>query len=185
MVYAKLGNDALKCGLHGYVSLDISSGGHAALFMDINQSKFYISLRRKVEHLARLISTPQLAGGLYDEYTSAESLDQLLVQSIDEALTDLLGKRTRDAVYDHLERNYALGRTDIPDHMNKFFELMEETFGKGSKTIGKAIIKKMFGKLEWNFVEIPGYEFMDYLEAIRKRITRTLIEQVNSSSKIQ
>jgi hypothetical protein len=133
--------------------------------------------------LARLVSAPQTARGLYDQYSSAESLGDLLIQSIDEALTDLLGKRTREAVYDHLERNYALGRTDIPDHLNKFFELMEETFGKGSKTIGKSIIKKMFSKLEWNFVEIPGYEFMDYLEAIRKRITRNLIEQLNSSSK--
>lgn len=135
--------------------------------------------------MARLISAPQTAASLYDEYTAAESLGDLLVQSMDEALADVLGKRTREAVYDHLERNYALSRADIPDHLSKFFELMEETFGKGSKTIGKSIIKKMFSKLEWNFVEIPGYEFMDYLEAIRKRITRTLIEQVNSSPKTQ
>lgn len=135
--------------------------------------------------MERVVSASQITGGPYDKYSAAESLGDLLVESIDETLTDLLGKRTREAVYDHLERNYSFGRTDIPDHLNKFFELMEEIFGKGSKTIGKSIIKKMFSKLEWNFVDMPGYEFIDYLEAIRKRITRTLIEQVNSSSKTQ
>ncbi len=138
-----------------------------------------------VDHMERVVPASQIAGHLYDEYTASESLGDLLVQCIDESLTDLLGKRTREAVYDHLERNYALSRTEIPDHLNKFFELMEETFGKGSRTIGKSIIKKMFNKLEWTFVDMPGYEFMDYLEAIRKRITRTIIEQVNSSSKTQ
>jgi len=130
----------------------------------------------QVSHLEAVISASAIAGSLYAPDAAARSLDDLLLLCIDEVLTDLLGKRTREAVYDCLERNYSLSRSDIPGHLNKFFELLEETFGKGSKTIGKLIIKRMFDKLEWKFEDIPGFEFMDYMEAIRRRIARVLIE---------
>ena len=107
---------------------------------------------------------------------TAGSLEDLLLQCIDEVLVDLLGTKAREAVYDHLERNHGLSRRDISRHMNKFLELLEETFGKGGKTIEKAIIKRLYRKLEWDFYDNPGYEFMDYLDGIRARIARTLIE---------
>jgi hypothetical protein len=137
--------------------------------------------------LEGIITASAPAGKLQTPGATASSLEDLLLLCIDEVLADLLGRRTREAVYDNLERNYSLSRSEIPGHMNKFLGLLEETFGKGSKTIGKTIIKRMFDKLEWKFVDVPGYEFMDYLEAIRSRIARTLLEQAkkNSSSKIQ
>jgi rRNA pseudouridine-1189 N-methylase Emg1 (Nep1/Mra1 family) len=130
--------------------------------------------------LEHLISASHVEGRLGAPETTARSLDDLLQQCIDEVLSDLLGTRAREAVYDHLERNYKLSRREIPRHMNKFLELLEETFGKGSKTIGKAIIKRLYGKLEWDFYDNPGYEFMDHLDAIRARIARTLIEHAKS-----
>lgn len=130
--------------------------------------------------MEHLISASSIAGSLRAPDRTARSLDDLLQQCIDEVLSDLLGTRAREAVYDHLERNHALSRTDIPRHMNKFMELLEETFGKGSKTIGKAIIKRLYEKLEWDFYDNPGYEFMDHLDAIRARIARTLIEHAKS-----
>jgi hypothetical protein len=122
---------------------------------------------------ARTFYTPEMTAG---------SLNDLLLQCTDEALTDLLGKRTREAIYDYLERNCSLSRNEIPTHLNKFIELLEETFGKGSRTIAKSIIRRMYEKLEWKFVDIPGYEFVDYLETIRARIARTLIEQAGMKS---
>jgi hypothetical protein len=119
---------------------------------------------------------------LYVPETTAKSLDELLVLCIDEVLTDLLGSRTREAVYDYLERNQSLARNDIPRHLNKFLGLLEKTFGKGSKTIEKSIIKRLYDKLEWEFVEIPNFEFTDYLDAIRSRIARALVEHAKSNS---
>ena len=120
------------------------------------------------------------ARSLYVPDTSAKSVDDLLLLCIDEVLGDLLGTRAREAVYDCLERNYCLARGDVPKHVNKFLELLEETFGKGSKTIGKSIIRRMFDKLEWRFYDNPGYEFMDYLEAIRAEIAKVLISHGKS-----
>lgn len=118
-----------------------------------------------------------------DGYALPSTLDSLLVESIDEVLTDLLGRKTREAIYDYIERNYSFNRENLPKNLHKFFELLDQTFGKGSKTIGNAIIKKLFKKLKWEFAKIPGFEFFDYLEAARARIARELIEQAKSDTK--
>jgi hypothetical protein len=111
---------------------------------------------------------------LLTEATNApmDAIDHLLVESMDEALTGLLGKRAREAVFEHLERNCLLTREEIPNRLADFFALMDETFGKGSKTIAKVIAKRLYAKLGWEYVEIPSYEFEDYVRVARDRLDR-------------
>jgi hypothetical protein len=130
--------------------------------------------------LKHIISASCVDGGVYTPDTNVRSVDDLLLQSIDEVLSDLLGRRAREAIYDHLERNYSLARSDLPKHVSKFLELLEATFGKGGRTIWKLIARRMYEKLEWNFYDNPGYEFIDYLEEIRVKITKSLIEHAKS-----
>lgn len=112
---------------------------------------------------------------------SAKTLNNLLSESIDEVLTDLLGRKARQAVYDYLARNCSLAKEDIPENMEKFFEVTEEAFGKGSRTIAKCIVKRLFLKLEWKFENIPGFEFQDYLEMARARIARELVDKAKAN----
>jgi hypothetical protein len=101
-----------------------------------------------------------------------DAIGHLLVESMDEALTGLLGKRAREAVFEHLERNCLLTREEIPNRLADFFGLMDETFGKGSKTIARVIAKRLYSKLGWEYVEIPSYEFEDYVRVARDRLDR-------------
>jgi len=116
---------------------------------------------------------------------TAKSLDDLLVVCIDEALIDLVGSRVREAIYDYLERNHSLSRVEIPRHLNIFLGLLTETFGTGSKIIGKAIIKRLYEKLEWKFENNPEFEFMDYLEAVRVKIAKALLDHSEKGSTIR
>jgi hypothetical protein len=100
------------------------------------------------------------------------AIDHLLVESMDEALTGLLGKRARQAIFEHLERNCLLPREEIPNRLADFFGLMDETFGKGGKTIARVIAKRLYTKLGWEFVETPSYEFEDYIKVARDRLDR-------------
>jgi len=129
----------------------------------------------------RVISTISLED-LHTHSSTAKSLDDLLLICIDEVLSDLLGRRAKEAVYDHLERNCNLARSEVPRHLNKFLGLLEETFGQGSKTIGRSIIRRLYDKLEWRFEVIPGYEFIDYLETIRNKIAKTLVDHAKINS---
>ena len=130
-----------------------------------------------------LASTATSSESLSSPHNGLNTLDDLLLGSIDQVLLDLLGTKSREAVYDHLERNYSLAREKIPKDLDRFFALLEETFGKGSKTIGKAIIRKLFEKLGWEFGEIGGFDFFDYLEAVRARIARELVEHAKSANR--
>jgi hypothetical protein len=130
--------------------------------------------------LERVFSASPLAGSVRARDNPAKSVDELLLQCVDEILVELLGRRAKEAVYDHLERNQSLARSDIPRHVNKFLELLDETFGRSGRTICKSIIRRMYEKLDWKFYEIPDYEFMDYLDAIRARIAKVLIERAKA-----
>jgi len=105
-------------------------------------------------------------------HASTDTIDHLLVESMDEALKGLLGERAREAVFEHLERNCLLPREQIPNRLAEFFALMEETFGKGSKTIARVIAKRLYAKLGWEYVEMPSYEFGDYVRVARDRLDR-------------
>jgi hypothetical protein len=104
--------------------------------------------------------------------TLTDPIDALLVESTNEALTDLLGRRAREAIYDHLERNCLISRNEIPNRLGDFFRLLDETFGKGSKTIGRVIAKRLYAKLGWEFVEVSSYDPEDYFKAARNRLNR-------------
>ena len=106
-----------------------------------------------------------------------DAFSALLLESIDEALTDLLGRRAREAVYDYLERNCLVARNELPTRLEAFLTLLDDTFGKGSKTIGRVVARRLYSKLEWEFIEVAGYELVDYVEAVKTRIGRELVKQ--------
>jgi hypothetical protein len=112
----------------------------------------------------------------------SKTLDDLIFESADEVLTDLIGRKPKEAIYDYLERNYSIARYAIPKNLSKFVELLETTFGRGSATICRAIVRRLFQKLGWEFTEIRGFDFLDYLEAARARIARELIEQAKTEN---
>jgi hypothetical protein len=110
-----------------------------------------------------------------------DSVDILLAESMDEALTDLLGRRAREAIYDHLERNYLVARNEIPDRLRDLFVVLDETFGKGSRTIGRVVAKRLYTKLGWELVDIPSYELEDYLRVAKERLGKQPMNHANRS----
>lgn len=106
-------------------------------------------------------------------YSGPHALGSLLCDSIGEALTDLLGTRAREAVCDYMKREHSIARNEIPKHLDILFTLFEHNFGARAKNvIGRSIAKKVYAKLDWAFEPIPNFEFADYLERIKTRITR-------------
>ena len=114
----------------------------------------------------------------FDPLSQSNTLNDLLLDAIDEALSDLLGTRGRDMVYDHLARNYSLGREDLPTHMDWFLSFLESVFSsKGGQTIGRTIIRRLHVKLDWQFVPVPDFDFKDYMKAINAKIARELFRR--------
>jgi len=95
--------------------------------------------------------------------------DYLLLESIDDALADLLGRRSRDQVFDHLATRYGYGRDEVPVKICEFYEFLEKVFSSGAKTIGRTIIRRLCRKLSYTFVNLPDLEFLDLLAIVRAK----------------
>jgi hypothetical protein len=76
-----------------------------------------------------------------------KDIDRLLIESLDEVLDNLLGRRVRDSFYDHLERTYYIGREDVPKRLGDFILILERTFGKSGKTIERTLARRLCAKL--------------------------------------
>jgi len=114
-----------------------------------------------------------LAGGETREDAGPETLTKLLSDSIGEVLIDLVGTRVRESIYNHLEKNRSIARSEIPHHLDEFFKVFERTFGVASKkVIERAIARKVYSKLGWGFQPIRGFELTDYLDRIKTGFTK-------------
>ena len=112
-------------------------------------------------------------------YSGPNAFTNLLSDSIDEALMNLLGSRAREAIYDYMERNYSVARNEIPERLDDLFKLFEGYFGVKSKNvIGRVIARNVYSKLDWEFESIPNFEFGDYLESIRTRVAKEALGSV-------
>jgi hypothetical protein len=76
-----------------------------------------------------------------------KDINRLLLEALDDVLDDLLGKNVRAAFYDHMERNYYMGREDIPKRVRDFLLIVERTFGKSGKTIERTLARRLCAKL--------------------------------------
>ena len=92
---------------------------------------------------------PSLVGLLAAKGVTADKkdVDRLLLESLDEVLDDLLGKHVRETFYDHMERNYYIGREDVPRRLGDFLLILERTFGKSGKTIERTLARRLCAKL--------------------------------------
>ena len=79
--------------------------------------------------------------------TDKKDVDRLLLEALDDVLDDLLGKQVREKFFDHMERNYYIGREDIPRRLGDFMLILERTFGKSGKTIERTLARRLCSKL--------------------------------------
>jgi hypothetical protein len=96
--------------------------------------------------------------------SKAKDPELLLLEAIDQALGDLLGRRAREAIYDHLERKCYMAREEMPQRLGEFCDILHVNFGKGGSTIERTIAKRFYSKLEKKFIDYPGYGLVDYVE---------------------
>ncbi len=126
--------------------------------------------RRNAETSGHLVESPKT-------YAEPRALTRLLSDSITDTLTDLLGTRVREAIYDFLERKHSISRDEIPQNMDVLFQLFKQNFGPAStKVFSKMIVKKMYSKLDWEFQPNLNLEFNDYLERIKTKLANQALD---------
>jgi hypothetical protein len=121
-------------------------------------------------------------GGLQDPLIELQQpqlgreFNDVLVESIDEAITDLLSRPVVDALYAHLQTNYSISRDEVPCRLDTLITTLEKTFGSSARIITKAIARKFYLKLGLEFTGDPSRTLLEYIDEAKMKLQ-------NSSSK--
>jgi len=89
--------------------------------------------------------------------------DQTLLDCIDNVLTDVLGMKVREAIYDRLARRSYLSKEEIPSHLHELSQLLENMFGRGATTLEKRIAKEFYHTLGLEFAGLHGHGLEEQL----------------------
>jgi hypothetical protein len=102
---------------------------------------------------------------------TTEDLGGLLLDSLDEALVDLMGARFRQPFYHYFEERYGITRDVIPYRLDEFVVSLAELFGVlAMKTFGRAIAKRLYLKLGLEFSNQEEYTLLDYVKEARMNL---------------
>ena len=99
--------------------------------------------------------------------------NNILVESIDETITNLLSPQAANAIYSHLEKVHCITKDEIPYRLDTLFSMVENTLGTpSSKTLSKAVAKKLYTKLDLNFPKHngPSLTLGEYVEEAKVKL---------------
>ncbi|UCE16692.1 MAG: hypothetical protein JSV12_03565 [Candidatus Bathyarchaeota archaeon] len=97
-----------------------------------------------------------------------DRFNELLLKVIDEELKQMFGEAAALIIYAHLEDNYSLERTEIPEKLDVFIMGLEEFLSSGAQVIQKIILKKVYLTFGCKCETKQGYGFIDYLTELKK-----------------
>jgi hypothetical protein len=92
---------------------------------------------------------------------------EALVDSISTALTELLGTRAKEAIYDQLARELSLAREEIPTHLDEFREVLKTNFGAAGALIERCIARRLYETLGWKFLDVTGFGLNEHFEFVK------------------
>ncbi|MEM3550403.1 MAG: hypothetical protein QXV01_04850 [Candidatus Bathyarchaeia archaeon] len=99
-----------------------------------------------------------------------EGFDRILIEVVDEVFS-MLGESARKAIYNHLERKFRIRKEEIPKKIGEFSRAVEKIFGTAAKMIEINIMRRLYEKVDDDFVYYPEKEsvvFAEYVAALRK-----------------
>jgi len=103
--------------------------------------------------------------------------NSLLLDSVDEALTDLLGTKFKDRFFTLLETERQISKKAIPDKLDSFTSVLSAVFGaKAAFVIGRAIAKRFYARLEIQFVERDSYTLLNYGSEAKSMISKKMTD---------
>ncbi len=100
-----------------------------------------------------------------------EEFNSEVKRAIDGTIFGIVGQDVLRSLYKHLEKNYDITPDEVPYRLETVFETLERTFGvKGARTLSRAIARRLYYRLNLQFVETENYRLQDYMEQAKKEL---------------
>jgi len=96
--------------------------------------------------------------------------NSLLIESVDETISGILGRTILEATYRFLAKDRGITKEHIPDRLDEFDTALVRMFGVGGMTLSRAIAKTLCSKLGLEFVPVRDKRLVDYVEEAKERL---------------
>ena len=80
-----------------------------------------------------------------------ERFDRALVESVEEAITDVLSKQVAESFVHYFHDHLGLSREDIPSHLKELSSTLHELFGVGGSVLGADDCSKIMREVGFEF----------------------------------
>jgi hypothetical protein len=100
------------------------------------------------------------------------SFNELLIDSVEEAVTEVLGVKISSIVWRHYQAFLGITHEEMPDHLPKLFESIGTIFGTGYETVGEVVIRKLYAKANVPLKYSHNRPLVEYAEELRQILAK-------------
>jgi hypothetical protein len=98
--------------------------------------------------------------------------NNLVIDSVDEVFAEVLGVRLSGMLWQHYQSSLGITREEIPYHLPKLFESMENIFGGGYESVGERLIKKLYAKADIPLKFSENRPLPEYAEQLKQILAK-------------
>ena len=110
--------------------------------------------------------------------------NNLLVDSVGEAITDVLGAKVTTAFWQHIQAYLGITKEEMPYRLDTLFSALKDAFGVGGDTLGRLILKKLYAKVGLPLEYTPDRPLVQYVEELKEYLAKDLMQPDESSSPV-
>ena len=100
--------------------------------------------------------------------------DEMLTESINEVLKEMLGKKGAKAIYYFAEKGYGITRNELSKDVQKFQALLNDLFKVGSVLLEQKIMEKIYSKVRvynknitLDYKNFDELDFINYIHSLK------------------
>jgi len=97
------------------------------------------------------------------------SLDNLLLDAVDETLRHIFKDEGAKVISNFLENKCHLQREEIGEKAEDFSAGLDWLLSSARPMVEKLILENLYSKLELKFEEKEGYKFSDYVKELKEK----------------
>jgi len=115
---------------------------------------------------------------MVEEDKRFREFNDVLVEAIEESISEILGRRALEALYVGLEKRYDVKRDEVPYRIETAFKILSDTFGtKGSQILGMRVVRRLYKKLNLPLYESPSRSFSKYIENAKNALAQSPLDE--------
>ena len=95
--------------------------------------------------------------------------DKILVESVNEAISIVLGRKTSPELERHLQAFLGFSYDEI-DNVEILFSSLERAYGLFGSAVPKLVVKKMYAKAKVPFYEVAGTPMIQYVYELKRNL---------------